>query len=99
MFLHGREIRTQTCVCREEVMGNTVTIHNLGERLQKNPNLLILDLGLFSRQHCEKTNLCCLSHMVWRVHVQLCPTLCVPMDYIAHQALLSTEFSNQETLE
>jgi len=26
---------------------------------------------------------------------QLCPTLCDPMDYIAHEALLSMEFSRQ----
>ena len=27
---------------------------------------------------------------------KLCPTLCNPMDYIAHQAPLSMEFSKQE---
>ena len=27
---------------------------------------------------------------------QLCPTLCDPMDYTAHQAPLSMEFSRQE---
>ena len=30
------------------------------------------------------------------LHTQLCPTLCDPMDYIAHQAPLSMEFSRQE---
>ena len=55
---------------------------------------LLMILALVISGRCS-----CVSHMVWRVHVQLCPTLCVPMDYIAHQALLSTEFSNQETLE
>ena len=27
---------------------------------------------------------------------QLCPTLCIPLNCIAHQALLSMEFSRQE---
>ena len=27
------------------------------------------------------------------VHIQLCPTLCDPMGYIAHQPLLSMEYS------
>ena len=30
------------------------------------------------------------------MHAQLCPTLCSPLDYIAHQAFLSMECSRQE---
>ena len=78
-YMEGRSGHRR--VFRAEVMGDTVAIHNLGERPQKNPNLLTPWFGTFQLPALWEDKSPCLSHLVWCVHALLCPTLCVPMDY------------------
>ena len=57
------------------------------------PLILLFRVISFPLQHSPVLTLACVKMLV----TQSCPALCDPMDYIAHQALLSMRFSGKNT--
>ena len=53
-------------------------------------------LAVLKEMKCGLENICEKKNTKNYICVQSCPTLCDPMDCIAHQAPLSMEFSRQE---